>query len=118
VKDNENVFYEIRELIHDPEKWGLKKPELIISITGATRSFQMSNRYKKAFKRGLVKAAELVDCWILTNGFSSGISKIVGEAIAENSYRSNVTSIGVASKSVISYNRTLEVSVCILKIEN
>jgi hypothetical protein len=95
--------------MHDADKWGFKKPELIISVTGATRSFQISNRYKKAFKRGLVKAAELVDCWILTNGFSSGISKIVGEAIAENSFGTKVTAIGIASKSIITYNKSLDV---------
>lgn len=104
-------------MFHDPDEgWGLKKPELIISITGATRSFQMSNRYKKALKRGLVKAAELVDCWILTNGFSSGINKIVGEAIAENSFGTKVTAIGVVSKSVISFNETLEVFIFVKSI--
>jgi hypothetical protein len=110
VKEDENCHQYLLDMFHDPDGgWNLKKPELILSITGATKSFQMSSRYKKAFKQGLVKAAELVDCWILTNGFSSGITKVVGEAIAENSYKSKVTSIGVVSKSVISFNETLEV---------
>jgi transient receptor potential cation channel subfamily M protein 6 len=96
-------------MFHDPEGWGLKKPELILSITGATKSFNISNRYKTAFKKGLVKAAENVECWILTNGFNSGISKLVGEAIAENSFGNKITLVGIVSKSVISFNESLEV---------
>jgi hypothetical protein len=109
VKENDNVYQELSELLHDPEKWGLKKPELIISITGALRSFPISNWYKTAIKKALVKAAELVDCWILTNGICSGISKIVGEAVAENS--SSVHCIGIVSKSVIAFNHLLEVHI-------
>jgi hypothetical protein len=65
-------------MFYDQKGWGLKKPELILSITGATKSFVLNSRYKKAFKKGLIKAAENVECWIFTNGFCSGVSKLVG----------------------------------------
>jgi uncharacterized phage-like protein YoqJ len=80
-----------------------------LSITGATKSFKLNNRLKKAFKKGLVKVAKNVVCWILTNGFSSGVSKLVGEAVAENSYDAKIVVIGIVSKSVICYNESLEV---------
>jgi hypothetical protein len=115
VKEDEQCFQSLIDMFHDPEGWGLKKPELILSITGAIKSFKMSNRFKKAFKKGLVKAAENVECWILTNGFCSGISKLLGEAVAENSYGAKVTAIGIVSKSVISYNESLEV--CFLRLK-
>jgi hypothetical protein len=109
VKEDEQCFQSLIDLFHDPKGWGLKKPEVIFSITGATKSFTLNNRSKKAFKKGLVKATKNVECWILTNGYCSGISKLVGEAVAENSYGAKVTVIGIVSKSVISYNESLEV---------
>ena len=37
--------------------WGLPSPDLIISVTGGAKNFDMSARLKKIFQRGLVAAA-------------------------------------------------------------
>jgi transient receptor potential cation channel subfamily M protein 2 len=37
--------------------WGLKKPKLLISVTGGANSFNMKAKLKEAFRRGLMKAA-------------------------------------------------------------
>jgi hypothetical protein len=57
---------------------------------------------KKAFKRGLLKAAESTKSYIITNGFHAGVCKLVGEVLSENSHHSQLTSIGIMSLSVIS----------------
>jgi len=37
--------------------WRLQPPDLIISVTGGAKSFDMSARLRKVFQRGLVSAA-------------------------------------------------------------
>lgn len=37
--------------------WCLPTPDLIISVTGGAKSFEMSTRLRKIFQRGLVAAA-------------------------------------------------------------
>lgn len=66
----------INDHLYSDEKWGLKKPQLIISVTGPRRNFNFkNNRMKKAFKRGLVKVTESIDSWIVTYGSNTGLSQ-------------------------------------------
>jgi len=37
--------------------WGLEKPNLLISVTGGAKNFQMNKRLKDTFRRGLMKTA-------------------------------------------------------------
>lgn len=37
--------------------WDLPKPDLIISVTGGAKNFEMSARLRKIFQSGLVSAA-------------------------------------------------------------
>jgi transient receptor potential cation channel subfamily M protein 2 len=37
--------------------WGLDKPNLLISVTGGAKNFQMNKRLKETFRRGLMKTA-------------------------------------------------------------
>ena len=110
VRNEETSFRAIHDLAHNKEKWDLKKPNLIISVTGATRSFHISNQIKKSFlkfKRGLINAAKSTDSWIITHGYNSGVTKLVGEAISEYSVNSEVTCIGIVSLSVVAFNEKL-----------
>ena len=38
--------------------WGMDKPNLLISVTGGAKNFQMNKRLKETFRRGLMKAAQ------------------------------------------------------------
>lgn len=69
----------------------------------------MPNRMKKAFKRGLMKAAESTDSWIITHGFNSGVTKMVGEAVAENTFGTKLITIGILSLSVVAFHEKLKV---------
>ncbi len=103
VKASDNSHKSLIKLFYDPKEergWELSKPEVILTVTdGTTKSFKMTDKYKKAFKQGLATYARNVKCWILTNGLSSVISGLVDEA---------TPLIGVVSKSVVSSHEALE----------
>lgn len=63
--------------------WGLQAPKLIISVTGGAQKFTIPQRMKKAFKRGLIKAAASTGAWIITGGTNTGVMRLVGEAVAD-----------------------------------
>ncbi|CAF3943375.1 unnamed protein product [Rotaria sordida] len=65
--------------------WGLPKPDLIISVTGGAKSFDMSARLRKIFQSGLISAAITTNAWLITAGTNAGVVKEVGEAL--NNYR-------------------------------
>ncbi len=90
--------------------WNLRKPQLILSVTGSTREFTLSSSMKKTFKRGLVKVAESTESWILTNGFNMGVMKLVGEAIAESTNHSKpkLTAIGILSLEIIAFREKFQ----------
>jgi len=64
------------------ERWKLKVPNLVISVTGGAKSFSLKPRLKEAFSKGLIKVAESTGAWIITGGTSTGVMKHVGEAVA------------------------------------
>ncbi|XP_074642284.1 transient receptor potential cation channel subfamily M member-like 2 [Tubulanus polymorphus] len=66
--------------------WGMnsaRKANLVISITGGGRNFEMDPRVSGKFETGLVKAARSTNAWIMTAGFHMGIVKAVGRAISK-----------------------------------
>jgi transient receptor potential cation channel subfamily M protein 2 len=79
--------------------WGMRKPNLILSITGGAQKFSLPYMVKKAFKQGLVKAAASTGAWIITGGTNAGVMKLVGDAVADEGrkYGCDFTVIGVAS---------------------
>ena len=69
--------FKINEHIYSSEKWSLKKPQLILSITGPRRNFTFRNtRMKKAFKRGLIQVTQSIDSFVITNGANTGFYKL------------------------------------------
>ena len=87
----------IQHMYNQEGGWNLRKPQLILSVTGAHLKFAMSSRIKKAFKLGLVKAAESTDAWIITGGTNTGVMRLVGEAAAHEFTTTKLTVIGVVA---------------------
>lgn len=77
--------------------WGLNRPQLILSVTGGAQKFTLPYRMKKAFKRGLVKAAASTGAWIITGGTNTGVMRLVGEAVADDFHNTNLTVLGIAT---------------------
>ncbi|XP_076815902.1 transient receptor potential cation channel subfamily M member-like 2 isoform X1 [Clavelina lepadiformis] len=84
-------------------KWNIKKPNLIISITGGARNFKMRSRLTREFRRSLIKAAVSTGAWIVTGGTHAGVMKHVGDAIQHDvTARSNkVVALGIATFGIV-----------------
>lgn len=91
------------------EHWGLEVPNLLISVTGGAKDFNMKPLLKSVFRRGLVKVAQTTGAWIITGGSHTGVMKQVGEAVRDSSLggrggEAGVVTIGVATWGTI-HNR-------------
>ncbi len=93
---------------HLNNEWKLRKPHLIISITGRRRNFLISNQMKKSFQRGLVESTKNFDSWIITNGASIGVSKLVGEAISNKVNNTKTKLIGILNWQTVAFRNDLE----------
>ena len=74
--------------------WKLWRPEVVISITGGARDFDLTPRLLRVFDRGLVDAARASKAWLITGGTDTGVMKIVADAMA--SHGVNLPVIGIA----------------------
>jgi hypothetical protein len=65
--------------------WGMKSPQIIISIVTGTSNFRnwKNKKLEQSFRRGLMKAANKTEMWFITNGINGGISAMIGEAFNE-----------------------------------
>uniref|UniRef100_A0A8C9M6N4 Transient receptor potential cation channel subfamily M member 2 n=1 Tax=Panthera tigris altaica TaxID=74533 RepID=A0A8C9M6N4_PANTA len=90
--------------------WGLDVPNLLISVTGGAKDFNMKPRLKSVFRRGLVKVAQTPGrAWIITGGSHTGVMKQVGEAVRDFTLSSShnegeVVTVGVATWGTV-HNR-------------
>ena len=112
------------------EAWELPMPDLIISVTGGAKNFDMSARLRKVFQRGLVAAAMttsnrkcpmindfincfcLLDAWLITAGTNAGVVKEVGQALSNYRYKNrkqglDVTCIGIGSWGYTTHSNEL-----------
>ncbi|KAL3836664.1 hypothetical protein ACJMK2_022086 [Sinanodonta woodiana] len=85
--------------------WGMEKPNLLISVTGGAKNFNMKPRLRDVFRRGLMKAAHSTGAWIITGGTHAGVMKHVGEAVKDygltSTNQKHVVTIGIAPWGVI-----------------
>ncbi|XP_053336833.1 transient receptor potential cation channel subfamily M member 6 isoform X1 [Clarias gariepinus] len=70
---------EIRHLML--REWNMAQPKLLISVHGGTDNFSLPPRVGQAFSKGLIRAAETAGAWIFTDGFNTGVSMYVGDAV-------------------------------------
>ncbi|XP_076118867.1 transient receptor potential cation channel subfamily M member 2-like [Alosa pseudoharengus] len=84
------------------QHWKLRPPNLLISVTGGAKNFDMRTQLKQKFRRGLIKVAQSTGAWIITGGTHTGVMKHVGMAVRDytlssNSARGEIVVIGVAT---------------------
>ncbi|MCJ8746709.1 hypothetical protein PDJAM_G00144810 [Pangasius djambal] len=63
------------------QEWNMAQPKLLISVHGGTDNFSLHPRVGQAFSKGLIRAAETAGAWIFTDGFNTGVSMYVGDAV-------------------------------------
>uniref|UniRef100_A0A3P9H183 Transient receptor potential cation channel, subfamily M, member 2 n=1 Tax=Oryzias latipes TaxID=8090 RepID=A0A3P9H183_ORYLA len=90
------------------EQWHLLPPNLLISVTGGAKNFNLKPHLRNMFHRGLIKVAQTTGAWIITGGTNAGVMKHVGQAVRDyslsNSMQGQIVAIGVATWGVI-HNR-------------
>ncbi len=114
--ENETKPADMIEFFFHEEGWNLQKPNLILTVTGGAQKFSLPYLVKKAFKRGLVKAAASTGAWIITGGTNAGVMRLVGEAVADEGqkYNSDFTVLGIAAWGRIAYRNRMINKVCLL----
>lgn len=98
-------------------QWKLKKPDIVISIQGGLKNFQLDPHHKEIFNRGLIKAAKTTNsgAWIITGGVNLGVMKAVGQAVQEGqsmqwgglSSHRRIRCIGIATWGYVERNELL-----------
>lgn len=65
--------------------WGLKNPKIILPIITGIGNFKnwKNKKLEEQFQRGIIKAANKTEMWVITNGINGGISQMVGDAFNE-----------------------------------
>ncbi|XP_041642551.1 transient receptor potential cation channel subfamily M member 6 isoform X2 [Cheilinus undulatus] len=63
------------------KEWQMERPKLLLTVQGGTENFTLPPKVKQAFSKGLITAALSTGAWIFTDGFNTGVSKYVGEAV-------------------------------------
>ncbi|XP_005100068.2 transient receptor potential cation channel subfamily M member-like 2 [Aplysia californica] len=81
--------------------WQLSPPNLLISVTGGAKDFQVKSGLRAKFQKGLIKAALPTGAWVITGGMNDGVMRYVGEAVRNyeklaSSKESKAVTIGVA----------------------
>lgn len=62
--------------------WGLKRPKLFVSVTGAAKDFDLADAPKEKLLKGLQELGKIEGVWMATGGCSEGIMQFVGLARA------------------------------------
>lgn len=107
--------------------WGLRQPDLIISITGGAKMFDMSTGLRKAFQSGLISAAittsnafefeckklvmycfNSIDAWLITAGTNAGVIKEIGEALRIYRYKNRKHELDIPCIGIASWGYTAE----------
>ena len=70
---------------------------LILSITGGARSFHLGKDMLDAISKGFLRIAENTTTWIVTGGTNSGVMKLVGEIMTDQSLTRLAPLIGVGA---------------------
>ena len=65
--------------------WKLRRPEVLISVTGGAQDFSLPPNLQRAFDRGLASAASSTNAWVFTGGTHTGVMKLVAAAFSEYS---------------------------------
>lgn len=71
------------DILINKNKLAMRPPKLLISVTGGAQDFELDKNLELMLKRGLRRAAEATDAWVVTGGSNCGIMKYVGQAMSE-----------------------------------
>ncbi|XP_072020968.1 transient receptor potential cation channel subfamily M member 2-like [Amphiura filiformis] len=92
-------------------EWSLRKPQLLISVTGGAHNFKLTSRLQDIFRDGVIEAAVNTGAWIITGGTNVGVMKYIGEAVKDfktDCRIHDVVAIGIATWGILDQRSLLE----------
>ncbi|CAF3415902.1 unnamed protein product [Rotaria sp. Silwood2] len=78
--------------------WNLDEPSFIVSIIGSTEYFSMNDQLETNLINGLIVLIQKSEAWLITNGYDTGITQLVGQAIQKfklSNFNNEITAIGI-----------------------
>jgi hypothetical protein len=90
------------------KEWGVRKPGVVISVTGGANTLGLSSFMTRNIKKGLMEGALKTGAWVTTGGTDNGeygVMRLVGEAAVE--VGGQVPVFGVATWGCIQDNEQL-----------
>eukprot|EP00802_Teleaulax_amphioxeia_P009771 Tamp_09792.p2 GENE.Tamp_09792~~Tamp_09792.p2 ORF type:complete len:240 (-),score=46.28 Tamp_09792:1160-1879(-) len=85
--------------------WKLKRPDVIISVTGGAEDFDLSTEELDRIFKAMMDGTRSLDAWFVTGGTNAGVMRCMGEFRAK--YNPTAPLIGVASLGVINGSERL-----------
>ncbi|XP_041360001.1 transient receptor potential cation channel subfamily M member-like 2 isoform X2 [Gigantopelta aegis] len=69
--------------------WKRRTPKIVLSVISSVKYFKQweDEKHIEDFQAGIIKAANLTEMWIVTNGFDSGVAKYIGDAACDEMAR-------------------------------
>eukprot|EP00040_Diaphanoeca_grandis_P027446 m.156255 g.156255 ORF g.156255 m.156255 type:complete len:448 (-) comp30982_c1_seq1:3408-4751(-) len=62
---------------------GFQTPQLLLSVLGGAKELSLPNGEDALLKQGLRNVIDATSAWVLTSGLNCGVSKLVGQAVAD-----------------------------------
>ena len=85
---NDTDMKHVKMLVEDV--WGMlkhkRKPNLVISVIGGAKHFNLHGKKRDAIKEAILAAAKPTNAWLVTEGINMGCSKLIGEIVKEGQY--------------------------------
>ncbi|XP_052709281.1 transient receptor potential cation channel subfamily M member-like 2 isoform X1 [Crassostrea angulata] len=92
------------------DQWHLKRPQLIISVTGDAQRFDLKRTMQE--KLNLMNAPTSSCTWIITGGTQSGVWELMGDAVKDHNSswerKNDVVVLGVAPWGCVANRQALE----------
>ena len=73
--------------------WGLKRPQVLLSVTGSAQEMHIEPALEMAVKHGLSSAARSSEAWVFTGGMDTGVMAMTGTAMRAMGTREDTTGL-------------------------
>ena len=65
------------------QDWGLKRPSVLLSVTGSAQDLRLESSLEQIVKHGLADAARSTNAWVFTGGTDAGVMSLTGLALRD-----------------------------------
>jgi len=89
-------FAEAKQVVQLVDRfWCIKRPDLIISITGGAQQLTSLGMSQGVLERSLAQVINVTRAWIITGGTDTGVMALAGNALLKFARKQNTPCIGI-----------------------